>query len=155
MLSEVEGMWSACSRKWKGSGRYPLVNTCWRQAFSRGESGHNWRASSTNLPYLSSPRNHQGDKAAASGAHSQRGTLAAWTKRLLDTKLKFISETAFPCQSGGISPDPEAEEKRLLTFLYHKTVDSIRNPARGPGEREEVEDWSLGSRFTPDAGILA
>jgi hypothetical protein len=72
--------------------------------------------------------------------HNQRhpGALAAWNQLRVASKVTFISGTVFPCQKGGILPDPAASEKRLKTFLYHHIRTYIIRG--GQDDDEEVED---------------
>jgi len=69
--------------------------------------------------------------------HRRPGTLATWTKRHLEAKLKYISQTPFPSQGQGIFPDPRAEEKRLKTFLFYHLRAHITRETDREGEGEE------------------
>ena len=75
-------------------------------------------------------------------AQNQRtpGGLTSWNQRRADSKLKYTSENAFPCQRGGVFPDPSAEEKRLKTFLHHRLSETMKTTPKSDHDQENDEE---------------
>jgi hypothetical protein len=72
--------------------------------------------------------------------HRRGGALTSWNQRRVDSILKYISENAFPCQKGGVFPDPSAEAKRLKTFLYHRTLEKMKTTPESEHDQENDEE---------------
>jgi hypothetical protein len=85
-----------------------------------------------------SPSSLKASKRTPAQNRRTSGALSSWNQRRVDSKLKYISENAFPCQKGGVFPDPSAEETRLRTFLYHHMLEHIKT--KTASDRDEEDD---------------
>ena len=97
-----------------------------------------WRK--VTIIFNKSPESLKATKPSKEHNQCHPGALVSWNQVRVVSKVTFISGTVFPCQKGGILPDPVASEKRLKTFLCHHVRTYIIRGRDGQDDDEEVED---------------